>query len=327
MKIPNFLKKKNINKETINEENKNKVEVIDGVEVLDFEEKTTTKSALEEKKETRTIIIILIIILLFAFALPKVTSWFKKSSIFSYTDTVNDVIEDKTVDGMLVIGKEEGSITAKGIQFYNFKKRQNSEISVVYLPKSTIKDVDKYNIYIELYNSKKSIIYRVKFTSDSKLERKVQGSYNFKVLEDTYKDAKYAKVLIIKANDWGKGANTLACKKEETKDGYKLIEKVTYNFSDLGLLNYKVSKKIEELPVEEGKEQKPNPYTKILESESKMMDKTNVTDLLYDDESIEYSVDLANLEIGKSNYTPLHSHGSILKSVRLEETYNGWVCE
>jgi len=183
MKIPNFLKKKPKNDETYTQEPK----VIDGVEVLDLEEKKP-KIAEEEKKENRTIIIILAIVLLFAFALPKITSWFKHSSIFSYTDTVNEVVENKTVDGMLQIGKEEGSITVKKIKFYNTAKKSNNEISIVYLPNSSVKDVNKENIYIELYNSSKTIIYRIKFVSDSNLERKVPGTYSFKVLEDTYKD-------------------------------------------------------------------------------------------------------------------------------------------
>ncbi len=317
MKIPNFLKKKP-KKEEYTQEPK----TIDGIEVLDLEEKKP-KISQEEKKENRTIIIILVVILLFALALPKITSWFKHSSIFSYTETVNEIIENKTVDGMLEIGKEEGSITAKKIKFYNFKKRTNNEISVVYLPETEVKEVNKYNIYIELYNSKKTIIYRTKFQSDTKLERKVPKSYNFKVLEDTYKDAKYAKVIIIKEEEWGKATNSLACTKQTTQGEYTLIEKVTYNFSELGLLNYKVSKKVE---IESDTEEK-NPFTKQIETESKMIDKTNVKDLSSNENSIEYTIELETFNAEKSNYEPLHTHGSIYRNVKLEEAYNGWVCE
>ena len=318
MKIPNFLKKKPKNDETYTQEPK----VIDGVEVLDLEEKKP-KITEEEKKENRTIIIILAIVLLFAFALPKITSWFKHSSIFSYTDTVNEVVENKTVDGMLQIGKEEGSITVKKIKFYNTAKKSNNEISIVYLPNSSVKDVNKENIYIELYNSSKTIIYRIKFVSDSNLERKVPGTYSFKVLEDTYKDAKYAKVTIIKENEWGNATNTLTCTKETTQEEYTLIEKVTYNFSKLGLLNYKVSKKVEF----ENSEKETNPFTRQIESESRMIDKTNVKDLISDENSIEYTINLDDFDAKKSGYTPLHTHGSIYRNVKLEETYNGWVCE
>ncbi|MCI8330642.1 MAG: hypothetical protein HFE04_00915 [Bacilli bacterium] len=317
MKIPNFLKKKP-KKEEYTQEPK----TIDGIEVLDLEEKKP-KISQEEKKENRTIIIILVVILLFALALPKITSWFKHSSIFSYTETVNEIIENKTVDGMLEIGKEEGSITAKKIKFYNFKKRTNNEISVVYLPETEVKEVNKYNIYIELYNSKKAIIYRTKFQSDTKLERKVPKSYNFKVLEDTYKDAKYAKVIIIKEEEWGKATNSLACTKQTTQGEYTLKEKVTYNFSELGLLNYKVSKKVE---IESDTEEK-NPFTKQIETESKMIDKTNVKDLSSNENSIEYTIELETFNAEKSNYEPLHTHGSIYRNVKLEEAYNGWVCE
>lgn len=320
MKIPNFLKKKPKNNETYTQEPK----TIDGVEVLDLEEnKPKPKITEEEKKENRTIIIILAVILLFAFALPKITSWFKHSSIFSYTDTVNEIVENKTIDGMLQIGKEEGSITAKNIKFYNFKKRSNNEISVVYLPETGIKDVNKENIYVELYNSNKTIIYRIKFVSDTKLERKVPGTYSFKVLEDTYKDAKYAKVTIIKENEWGNATSTLACTKKTSQGNFTLTEKVTYNFSKLGLLNYKVSKKVEtEVDGEE-----TNPFTRQIESESRMIDKTNVNDLISDETSIEYTINLDDFDAGKSGYTTLHTHGSIYRNVRLEETYNGWVCE
>ena len=323
MNLKGIFKKKTKGEE--NYTNEPKETTIDGVEVLDFDNNKPVTN-LEEKKENRTIILILIIILVFALALPKVTSWFKKSSIFSYTDTVNDVVNDKTVDGMLQIGKEEGSITAKNVKFYNFKKGSNSSISVVYLPETAIKDVDKSNIYIELYNSKKTIIYRTKFTSTTKLERKVQRTFNFKVLEDTYKDAKYAKITVIKEQEWGTPNKNLVCTKEATKSGYTLTEKITYNFSDLGLINYKVSKRSIKNQ-EDTDTQVENPFSKDIEKESKMIDKTNIKDLNSDESSIEYSVDLANLELGTSGYTPLHAHGNIYRTVRLEELYNGWVCE
>lgn len=328
MKIPNIFKKKQeSNIEYTQEENKNienSPKEIDGVEVLDLgtDKKNTVVDIV---KENRTILIILLAIVVFALALPKITSWFKKSSIFSYTDTVNDVIENNTIDGMLEIGKESGSITAKNIQFYNFKKRSNNEISVVYLPSTGIKNVNESNIYIELYNSNKTVIYRTKFTSNTKLERKVQGTFSFKVLEDVYKDAKYAKVTIIKENEWGSATTTLACTKETTEGGYTLTEKTTFNFSNLGLLNYKVSKKITKN--DESDETEPNPFTKEIESESRMISKTNISDLYSDENSIEYTVELASLELGKSGYTPLHTHGSIYRTVKLEETYSSKVCE
>ena len=321
IKIPKIFKKKS--KEEKDSKGTKVTQIIDGVEVLDLDSPNEPlKNTLEERKENRIIFIILIVLVLFVLALPKVMSWFNKSSIFSYSNTVNEVTSKDTIDGMLEIGKEKGSITAKNIQFYNFTKRRNNEISVVYLPTTGIKKVNEMNIYIELYNSSKNIIYRTQFTSNTKLERKVQGIFTLKVLDDIYKDAKYAKIEVINEKDWGKPTKALTCTNETTKSKYTLTEKVTYNFSEKGLINYKVSKK-----VKGNVEDTENPFLESIHDESKIISNTNISDLNYDEDFIEYTVILKELEVKKSGYIPLHSHGSILRTVKLEETSKKWKCE
>ncbi len=329
----------------------------DGVEMLDLEneEKPPVKKGdtKEEKKENRALIIIMLSILAFCLLLPTVTKWFKKSSIFSYTDDVEEIINDKTEDGYLVIGKEEGSITARKVQFYNFYKRSDNQISMVYLPSTGIKDINKQNIYIELYDANKNIIYREKFLPTSKVERKVQGRFNITVTSDVYKQSYYSKIVIIDADEWGKPTSTLTCSFNTIESGYTYNEKITYNFSKLGLLSYKVSKKVTKSSLNqpsedlENSEENPNedietditetegddiiasanPFTKVIEEEAELIEDTNITDLKYDEATIEYTVPLATLDASRSGYTPVHSHGSILRTIRLEEESKGWSCE
>ena len=176
----------------------------DGIEVLDFAEedkKTEAANKIERKKENRLLFIILIGLVVLVLLLPKITSLFNKKSIFSYSDEVKDIEEQETINGMLEIGSETGSITAKKIKFYNFIKKSDNTIDFIYLPQSGIKNPNELNIFIELYNSKQNIIYRTKFVHDSKLERKVQGTYTLTINSTLYSEAKYAKVVIIESKD------------------------------------------------------------------------------------------------------------------------------
>ena len=203
---------------------------IDGIEIVDLEgSNDKVVNTLEQRKEFKIAIIIGVGVLLFALLLPKITSIFTKDSIFTYTDEVNDVVNNKTVDGMLEIGKEEGSITAKKVKFYNPLKRTNNQISVTYLPNIGINDVDGLNLYVEIYNSNKNLIARVKFTNIEKLDRKVQGNYKIDMNETLYKEAEYLKVTIIKDEEFSNITDTLTCIYENIEGNAKVYYKRIYN--------------------------------------------------------------------------------------------------
>lgn len=327
---------KKTKKENIEEKNNNGVEVVSlddsksEIEVLDLENKNEKLvNTLEFRKENRLLIIIVVLLILFVILLPTITGWIDKKSIFSYNQQVQEIVNNKTVDGMLVINKEEGSITVKNIRFYNPSKRTNNEISLVYLPESSIKDVNSLNIYIEFYNSNKMIIYRTKFTSDEKLERKVHGTISMKVNEMIFKEATYAKVTIIKDDEFKKSDEVLICTQNFTDDGYEVEYKTTYNFGARGLISYQVNKtaiKRSGETIEEG-EETTNKYRDEFENEAKMISKTNIEELTYDENSITYTVDLFTLDTKKSDFSPSYQLGNVKRQVKLGEEANKWSCK
>lgn len=301
---------------------------IDGIEIVDLESSNDkVVNTLEQRKEFKIAIFIGIGVLLFALLLPKITSIFTKDSIFTYTDEVNEIVNNKTVDGMLIIGKEEGSITAKKVKFYNPLKRTNNQISVTYLPDTVIKDVDGLNLYVEIYNSNKNLISRVKFTNIEKLERKVQGNYKIDMNETIYKEAEYLKVTIIKDEEFSNITDNLTCIYENIEGNAKVYYKRIYNFTNNGLLSYTVSKSVSKIDVNNVDNTIIEKYTKLFSTENGVLKKTNIEGINLTDTSIEYTVNLSTLELNNSSYKKLYEQGSIKRQIELSEENLKWMCE
>lgn len=328
---------KKIKKENIEEKKDNEVEVVSlddtkpEIEVLDLDKKDEKiVNTLEFRKENRLLLLIVILLIIFVILLPTITSWIDKKSIFSYNKQVQEIVNNKTVDGMLEMDKEEGSITVKNIRFYNPSKKTNNELSIVYLPESSIKDVNDLNIYIEFYNSNKMVIYRTKFVSDKKLERKVHGTINIKVNEMIFKEAKYAKVTIIKDNEFETSDEVLICTQKFTDENYEVEYKTTYNFSQKGLTSYQVTKKANkkentETPIEE--EETTNKYADEFKKEAEMISETNIEELTYDEDYITYTVDLFTLDTKKSDFSPSYNLGNVKRQIKLGEESKKWSCK
>ena len=107
-----FKKRK---KENIEEKKETEVEVVSlddnkpEIEVLDLDKKDEKiVNTLEFRKENRLLLLIVISLIIFVILLPTITSWIDKKSIFSYNKQVQEIVNNKTVDGMLEMDKEEG---------------------------------------------------------------------------------------------------------------------------------------------------------------------------------------------------------------------------
>lgn len=152
----------------------------DNIEIVDLSNEGGVVNTLEQKKENKFTIIILAVILVFAILLPTISGIFNpKDNTIDNTKPNEIKYTETTKDGLLTIGKETGNITAKNVRFYNFSKQSGNIISFIYLPEDEIKNVNESNLFIQLYDEKKNIIYRTKFTSDTVLSRKISGTYNF----------------------------------------------------------------------------------------------------------------------------------------------------
>ncbi len=315
-------------KKAVKKVEENQIKNIDGIEIVDLDDSNEeVVNTLEQRKEFRIAIFIGVGVLLFALLLPVINKIFTKDSIFSYTSEVNEIVNNKTVDGMLEIGREEGSITAKNIKFYNPLKRNNNQISITYLPNSTIKNIDELNLYIEIYNSSKILINRTKFNNIDKLERKVQGNYKI-VLDDTsYKEAKYIKFVIIKPNKNNKITDTLTCSYENIEGNIKISYIRLYNFTQDGLINYKISKIAEKIDPNNQDNTILNKYSKQFSDENDLLKKTNIEEITLTENSIIYVVNLDKFDKLKSDYNKLYEKGSIKRQIKLNDESMNWTCK
>lgn len=290
------------------------------IEILDLGSNSITK---EEKKEARkagiSSIIILLPILLVAFYLPELSKLINKTPTQDVVTAPKKNIEYyETQDGLLEINNENGHIIAKNIRFYSFTKKTGNIISNVYLPDKSIDDASKLNVYIELYNSKRVVIYRTKFNPGTKLNRKVQSLYEINLSDELYKEVVYASINILETKDFNDLNDILVCTYKTTENNYNLVTKVTYNFSSNGLSNYEVSKESIKL-----KEDEIYSYKDEFEKEAELLT-GKVTDLTFDENSLKYKLDLVSYT--DSEVKPLYSLATTKREIKLKEENSKWSC-
>ena len=290
------------------------------IEILDLDSNSITK---EEKKEARkagiSSIIILLPILLVAFYLPELSKLINKAPAQDVVTSPKKNIEYyETQDGLLEINNEKGHIIAKNIRFYSFTKKTGNIISNVYLPDKSIDDASKLNVYIELYNSKRVVIYRTKFNPGTKLNRKVQSLYEINLSDELYKEVVYASINILETKDFNDLNDILVCTYKTTENNYNLVTKVTYNFSSNGLSNYEVSKESIKL-----KEDEIYSYKDEFKKEAELLT-GKVTDLTFDENSLKYKLDLVSYT--DSEVKPLYSLATTKREIKLKEENSKWSC-
>ena len=296
-----------------------KIEILDlssqnsKIEILDFAD---NDNPLETRKENRIMLVIALIVLVTLTLIPVVSNYFSNNNSPVISNSTSDIESKDTIDGYLEIGNSEGSITAKKVQFYNFQKRTGNKITFNYLPQNTINDVQSLNLYIELYNNKKVVIYRKKF-SVSSLERKVLGIYTISLNENLYGESAYAKINILNENDFNTMKETLICTSNSSVDNYEVINKISYNFSTNGLVNYEVDRVVNGVEGEE--------INNYFESEYNSLAKYKITDLVSKNDSISYTINLLDTKLG--DYKALYPLGSANREIKLDNEIKGWRCE
>lgn len=306
--------KKN-NKSTIEE-----IILSDKPEQIEIVDLTNDKieNTLETRKENRIIFLIIGFIVLFVLLLPTFTGIFKKTNR-TITTNAGKIVSKDTNDGFLEIGSENGSITALKIQFYSFHKRTDNTISYVYLSDSSYKNIKELNIYIEIYNNKKSIIYRELFNPSENIERSRNTAY-IKLNESLYSEAAYAKITILEKTDFNVLDKSLVCRKKIISDIYTIDSTVTYNFSTNGLINYTVNKTAEITD----KNSETSDSLTVFNNEKDLLEKYNFSDFDFTDSKIKYTVDLINGNY--EGYKLLYPLGSTIRKIKLQEESSNWSC-
>ena len=295
---------------------KNELKPEEKIEIVEFEKED--QNIIEKKKDNRIIIIVIIFLIAFVLFLPYINSIFKKDSAYNYTTEVKNNTSKNTINGMLLIGNENGYIKINNIQFYLFQKRSDNKIAFSFKVDKKISSVSNLNLYIEFYNKSESLIYRAKFLPSEKLSKGV-FSEDIELNPTFYSEAYYVKLINI---DFSKINinDSLICKKTTKSGDVEIKQEVQYNFSTSILLSYEVKKEI--IMLEEGN----NEHLEELNNEQKDVMTIGGTSTLIDN-VLSYKIDLKNVDLSKSNYTLLYNLGDTKRTIEFNEVSNNWQCE
>lgn len=289
------------------------------IETVDLNIKPVNNENQKPKKSGSLILIIILFLIFGAFILflPTIDSYFKDFKIIGNGNAnVNDDKNSNLSNGFIQIGKES-HMTVSNIKFYNFAKKSNNKINFNYISSKKIADASNLNIFIEIYNSKETLIYRNKFNHFDKIERGIVKSYDFIIPEDVYRTATLAKAVIIDDAALKEAEETLlSCVSSITESNAKLSYEVNFYFKFNGLIRYDVNKKI----MRDTEDEK---YKKELDEEYNLvLDKAE--NVIKGDTSLSYTIDFETLN--ESDYTSLFPDFTLESTLKNTLTNQGWVC-
>ena len=281
------------------------------------------------KKTNNAIIFILIVILALVSYFFNDIANFYQEKLFPLFNNDNDKNSDNNitnndngfnlVDGYIKVGEPSSYINLKDIKFYNFRKNDSGKyISFNYLSSVKYSDVKDEEIYLELYNSNKEILYKELFDSESVIDKDSVSTYKLSIDESEYNDVFYALVKIYSDSE-KKSTSKLVCTYQINNEFINLKYTNTYEFVNNSLTKYSVSKGYEKLQdnaiILGTQEEIKNEYMNIA--------KYNIASK-YNDVSLEYSIDLSNYP---REFNPLYEKGTIITIIKNKEKLKGWECK
>lgn len=282
------------------------------IEILSLEDEKKIENTLETRKSNRVLLAVLVLIIGFAFFLPDITK---------YVNTLingEHIIEESS---LIKIGNIEEYMNVKGIKFTNFMKKTDNTISFTYKPSATIRDVSKYNIYIELYNNANNLIYREKFTKEETLKNGDVVSYYVTLDEKLYDMITYAKAIQIK--EFNGDEEIVTCVYTQKENNVELNEEIKYSFIGDALTSYSVNKQLNN---SNNEDISTNNLYLNLKSEYANVDNTNVETIVFDNNNLSYVIDLNTIDLKESDYSLLYELGTTKKTIQTIEENKSWSC-
>lgn len=290
--------------------------------------KVVTEINTTTKKTNNAIIFILIVILaLVSYFLNDIANFYQEKlfPLFNNNDKNNDNNSTNNdngfnlVDGYIKVGEPSSYINLKDIKFYNFRKNDGGKyISFNYLSSVKYSDIKDEEIYLELYNSNKEILYKELFDSEGVIDKDSVSTYKMNITESEYNNVSYALVKIYSDSE-KKSTSELVCTYKINNEFINLEYSNTYEFTNNSLTKYSVSKGYEKLQdnaiILSTQEEIKKEYMNIT--------KYNITSR-YNDVSLEYSVDLSNYP---KEFNPLYEKDTIITIIKNKENLKGWECK
>ncbi|MEG1015420.1 MAG: hypothetical protein RSE45_00620 [Bacilli bacterium] len=293
----------------------------DNIEVVDL---GTSKKKVN-KKSNIIIIIILLIIILFIVFLPYINKLIKGDNNYHYnTGETTEKDSENLVDGLIPLNVISYMKVQK-IKFYNFNNKVANKIDFSIISQENKESVNNLNIYLELYNSKKKMIYRTKFLSDKKLERGILERGELVVSNNVFKKSVYAKVVEDKKEEVLK-ENFITCRKETINKALKISETNVYNFYGKYLVSYNYTKSISSDDIKSAE------YLEGISNIKELYDDISKSNIVLqgdvkEDNKINFIVDLNTYEAKDSKYKVMYGKNDTINLVNEVETESGWKCE
>lgn len=274
----------------------------------------------EKKSGSNFILIILVFLLIVGLMYAEEIMGFVENNIISSNPTgVGEGTGDSLVGGYLLLNDVSGNMTVNSIKFYNFKKNSsNFTISLNYESNVEYKDVTSENIYIEIYNSSKELLYKHLFNTGDKISKNIVRAYSIELDADVFESSFYALVKTYSEAELAKVTN-LSCKYRVSNEGYNELYKHIFTFKSDMLVSYSVDKKVEVSSTSTSSTIAMN----NLKSEYDALVNAELP-VTYSEGSLIYNIDLENL---KADYIPLYKKGTSMLSVKNKEVFKKWECE
>ncbi len=282
------------------------------------EQKSVPASSQKEETNTKSntsIFFIFGIMILFVVCLPFITSYIEGNDSMPVIDSeIKDTKEYNTHNGMIKIG-EDSYIELYNIKFYNFNRSVNNQIKFNIIANKKITNPSDSGIYISLYNSGENLIYMGAFEFDKTLENSVVNSSYLTIDNDIYLLASYAKIhKEIKEST----PSSLKCSKSQTIE-YSYTENAEFSFINDLLKNYKYTKTVNTT----GSTLDTDASTKLQE-EFNNLQSSGVTDLIQDNSSYSYTLNLENNALTVNKLSEYDTAKTIVSNRLISA---GWTCE
>lgn len=270
------------------------------------------------KKSTSNFVIFLLIILLGAavFFIDDIITFVDENIISKNPTSVGKTESNNTLDGYILINENSAFIKLDKIKFYNFKTSGDNKILFNYESEKKYNDTSKLNVYLEIYNSDKELLYKELFNPNEKIESGTVRTYLIELGVYEFINAFYAKVVVNTEEELNK-KTTLVCtyKKGTETDKYSLEYKNTYTFVNNMLSSYNITKSVSGENIDT--------YVSEMEKEKDNIDGFGI-DFKYENNKLEYDIDLNNL---KEGFIPMYPKGTTRFMIQYKDILKKWDCE
>ena len=260
-----------------------------------------------QKGEVSNVILIIFLILLIVFVI-NIDTVISMYDQYKETKTISNPTNKNTnnlTGGYILLDDSTSSMKVKDIKFYNFRKAQGKGITFSYEVLVKYDEAKDLEIYLELYNSEKELIYKELFNPSQKLEKDTVRTYVMSVDDSIYNEAFYSLVKIYSDKE-KQEASSLTCTYEDKKYSYKYV----FSFVNNGLSTYDVEKT-----------SKNEDDEKLNTEYESLKDSNNAT---LENNTLKYKVDLS---VDNDNVVTLFNKDATPKFVKNKQTSKEWNCE